>query len=73
MTPATSSTSTIAPATTSATRSTRRKLRDELGWRPTYQDFEQGLAATIAWYRDNADWWRPQKHETEAKYQVLGR
>ncbi|MGH2836687.1 MAG: dTDP-glucose 4,6-dehydratase, partial [Solirubrobacteraceae bacterium] len=26
------------------------KLRDELGWRPTFQDFEQGLAATIAWY-----------------------
>jgi dTDP-glucose 4,6-dehydratase len=49
------------------------KLRDELGWRPTFQDFEQGLAATIAWYGDNADWWRPQKRETEARYQVLGR
>ncbi|MDE3130999.1 MAG: GDP-mannose 4,6-dehydratase, partial [Acidobacteriota bacterium] len=49
------------------------KLRDELGWRARYQDFEQGLAATIAWYRDNADWWRPQKQETEARYQVLGR
>jgi dTDP-glucose 4,6-dehydratase len=49
------------------------KLRDELDWRPTFQDFEQGLAATIAWYGDNADWWRPQKRETEAKYQVLGR
>jgi dTDP-glucose 4,6-dehydratase len=49
------------------------KLRDELGWRPRYQDFEQGLAATIDWYRENPDWWRPQKHETEAKYQVLGR
>jgi dTDP-glucose 4,6-dehydratase len=49
------------------------KLRDELGWRPRYQDFEQGLAATIDWYRENPDWWRPQKRETEAKYQVLGR
>jgi dTDP-glucose 4,6-dehydratase len=49
------------------------KLCDELGWQPTFQDFEQGLAATIAWYGDNADWWRPQKRETEAKYQVLGR
>jgi dTDP-glucose 4,6-dehydratase len=49
------------------------KLRDELGWRPRYHDFEQGLAATIDWYRENADWWRPQKRETEAKYQVLGR
>jgi dTDP-glucose 4,6-dehydratase len=49
------------------------KLREDLGWRPTFQDFEQGLAATIAWYGDNADWWRPQKRETEARYQVLGR
>ncbi len=49
------------------------KLRDELGWRPLYQDFERGLEATIAWYRDNPDWWQPQKHATEAKYQVLGR
>ncbi len=49
------------------------RLRDELGWRPHYEDFEAGLAATIAWYRDHADWWRPQKAQTEAKYQVLGR
>jgi dTDP-glucose 4,6-dehydratase len=49
------------------------KLRDELGWAPSYQDFERGLAATIAWYRDNAAWWQPQKADTEARYQVLGR
>jgi dTDP-glucose 4,6-dehydratase len=49
------------------------KLRDELGWRPGYQDFPAGLEATIAWYRDNRDWWEPQKAETEAKYQELGR
>jgi dTDP-glucose 4,6-dehydratase len=49
------------------------KLREELGWRPRYHDFEQGLAATIDWYRENSDWWRPQKRETEAKYEVLGR
>ena len=49
------------------------KLRDELGWRPTFQDFEQGLAATIAWYGENAEWWRPQKQATEAKYRILGR
>ncbi|HEX3804935.1 MAG TPA: dTDP-glucose 4,6-dehydratase [Solirubrobacteraceae bacterium] len=49
------------------------KLRDELGWCPSYQDFERGLEATIAWYRDNEAWWRSQKAETEAKYQVLGR
>jgi dTDP-glucose 4,6-dehydratase len=49
------------------------KLRDELGWRPQFQNFEQGLEATISWYSANADWWRPQKAQTEAKYQVLGR
>lgn len=49
------------------------KLRDELGWRPRYVDFEQGLAATIDWYRANPQWWQPQKTQTEAKYQVLGR
>ncbi len=49
------------------------KLRDELGWEPTYRDFEAGLWATIAWYRERGDWWRPQKAATEAKYEVLGR
>ena len=44
------------------------KLRTELGWTPTYSDFASGLKATIAWYRDNEDWWRPQKAATEAKY-----
>jgi dTDP-glucose 4,6-dehydratase len=48
------------------------KLRDELGWRPTYADFASGLRATIAWYRDNEDWWRPQKAATEAKYAKTG-
>jgi dTDP-glucose 4,6-dehydratase len=49
------------------------KLRDELGWRPQFQNFEQGLEATISWYSANTEWWRPQKARTEAKYQVLGR
>ncbi len=31
-----------------------------LGWRPTV-DFERGLAATVAWYRENESWWRPIK------------
>ncbi len=48
------------------------KLRDELGWRPRYSDFEEGLAATIGWYRANESWWRPQKAETEAKYARTG-
>ena len=31
-----------------------------LGWSPVVP-FEDGLAATVAWYRDNRDWWRPIK------------
>ena len=49
------------------------KLRTELGWEPRYTTFEDGLAATIDWYRSNEAWWRPQKDATEAKYAVLGR
>ncbi|KUH67914.1 dTDP-glucose 4,6-dehydratase [Mycolicibacterium novocastrense] len=48
------------------------KLRDELGWRPRYQDFEKGLMATIQWYRDNEDWWSPAKDATESFYARLG-
>ncbi|MBO0841560.1 MAG: dTDP-glucose 4,6-dehydratase [Nocardioides sp.] len=48
------------------------KLRNELGWEPTYGDFEKGLAATISWYQENAAWWRPLKAETEAKYAAKG-
>lgn len=48
------------------------RLRTELGWQPTYQDFESGLAATIAWYRDNESWWRPMKGATEQKYAAVG-
>ncbi len=48
------------------------KLRTELGWEPTYRDFESGLAATIDWYRANEAWWRPVKQATEAKYAAAG-
>lgn len=44
------------------------KLESELGWKPTYTTFREGLAQTIDWYRDNEDWWKPMKDETEAKY-----
>jgi len=33
-----------------------------LGWRPR-ESFEEGLAKTVAWYRDNERWWRPIKDE----------
>jgi len=49
------------------------KLRTELGWAPRYANFEDGLAATIDWYRANEAWWRPQKDATEAKYAQIGR
>ena len=49
------------------------KLRTELGWAPRFSSFEDGLAATVAWYRENEAWWRPQKDATEAKYVTLGR
>ncbi len=31
-----------------------------LGWRPETR-FEEGLAETVAWYRENESWWRPIK------------
>lgn len=49
------------------------RTHEELSWQPAYGDFESGLSATIAWYRDNEWWWRPQKDQTELKYQTLGR
>jgi dTDP-glucose 4,6-dehydratase len=48
------------------------KLRQELGWQPTYQDFEAGLANTIEWYQAHEDWWRPAKEATEAAYAAKG-
>jgi len=48
------------------------KLCTELGWRPRYRDFEQGLSVTIEWYRDREDWWAPAKDATEAFYARLG-
>ena len=48
------------------------KLRAELGWKPMYDDFEAGLADTIAWYQAHEDWWRPKKDATEASYAAKG-
>lgn len=44
----------------------------ELGWQPQFPNFADGLADTIAWYRDNEAWWRPQKETVEAKYAQTG-
>jgi dTDP-glucose 4,6-dehydratase len=32
-----------------------RKIRGELGWQPR-ESFETGLAKTVRWYLDHADW-----------------
>lgn len=49
------------------------KLRTELGWQPKYTDFSAGLKQVIDWYKNNESWWKPQKAETEKKYQEIGR
>lgn len=33
------------------------RIRGELGWTPRWR-FEEGLAATVDWYRSNAGWWQ---------------
>lgn len=48
------------------------KLQTELGWVPKYTDFEEGLAATIDWYRAHESWWMPDKAGTEEKYRTQG-
>ena len=34
------------------------KIREELGYEPQVR-FDEGLAMTIDWYRDNRSWWEP--------------
>ncbi|GAA2801073.1 dTDP-glucose 4,6-dehydratase [Streptomyces platensis subsp. clarensis] len=36
------------------------KIQEELGYTPQVT-FEQGLATTVQWYRDNRAWWEPLK------------
>jgi len=36
------------------------KISAELGYRPEIK-FEEGLADTVTWYRENRDWWEPLK------------
>lgn len=48
------------------------KLRNELGWKPQYINFEEGLKVTIDWYTNHRKWWQDQKAEVEAKYTKNG-
>ena len=34
-----------------------RRVRDELGWRPTI-DLHEGLGRTVRWYLENRGWWQ---------------
>jgi len=36
------------------------RIKDELGWDTEY-DFGEALEKTVAWYRENEEWWRPLK------------
>jgi dTDP-glucose 4,6-dehydratase len=38
---------------------------ESLGWKPL-ERFEDALAKTVAWYRENERWWRPIKNEDPA-------
>ncbi|WP_344459690.1 dTDP-glucose 4,6-dehydratase [Kitasatospora kazusensis] len=42
------------------------KIRTELGYEPQVA-FADGLAATVAWYRDNRAWWEPLKAGLQPK------
>ncbi|MFI2412170.1 dTDP-glucose 4,6-dehydratase [Streptomyces sp. NPDC018947] len=37
------------------------KIRERLGYSPRI-GFEEGMAATVAWYRENPDWWKASKY-----------
>jgi dTDP-glucose 4,6-dehydratase len=41
------------------------KISEELGYAPQVS-FEDGLAATVTWYRENRNWWEPLKARTSA-------
>jgi len=36
------------------------KIKNDLGWEPSVS-FEEGIAETIQWYKDNENWWRKLK------------
>ncbi|MFD7506488.1 dTDP-glucose 4,6-dehydratase [Streptomyces sp. NPDC059850] len=42
------------------------KIRERLGYAPQ-TDFVEGLAATIAWYREHRSWWEPLKARVEPR------
>jgi dTDP-glucose 4,6-dehydratase len=43
------------------------KIQNELGWKPEH-DFDEWLEKTIAWYKENENWWRDVKTGEYKKY-----
>lgn len=48
------------------------KLRDELGWTPSFTNFRVGLVDTIEWYKENEQWWKAEKEAVEESYAKQG-
>ncbi len=43
------------------------KIKNELGWEPQHS-FDEWLEKTVAWYRDNPEWWQRIKSGAYAEY-----
>lgn len=46
------------------------KLSTQLGWKPQVT-FEEGLAATVQWYKENEQWWRKIKNSDFEEFYSL--
>ncbi|NMB84546.1 dTDP-glucose 4,6-dehydratase [Candidatus Roizmanbacteria bacterium] len=44
-----------------------RKIKEHLGWQPEYS-FDQALEKTIAWYKNNQNWWKDIKTGAYQEY-----
>ncbi len=47
------------------------KINKELGWKPNF-GFDEWLAKTVDWYKENEWWWKPLKTESEKLYEKTG-
>ncbi len=43
------------------------KIKNELGWEPA-ENFDNRLAETVDWYKENSWWWKPLKEKAESIY-----
>jgi dTDP-glucose 4,6-dehydratase len=42
------------------------RIKEELGWEPKYS-FATGLPATVNWYKENENWWKPLKERLQVR------